>query len=58
MFKPKYLKHFSIFKMTCFIKEIMTSISNMTYKLCLINSGVCGGVGVQHILLSRLFSFM
>ena len=32
----KYLKHFSIFKMTCFNKETITSISNATSMLCLI----------------------
>ena len=41
----KYLKHFSIFKMTCFDKETMTSISNTTSKLCLITPGVCVCVG-------------
>ena len=65
----KYLKHFSIFKMTCFNKEILTSISNTTSKLCLITPGVCVGMGggggggggggegrgVQRILLWRLF---
>ena len=49
----KYLKHFSIFKMTCFNKETMTSISNTTSKLCLINPGmyVWWGSGDYSILL-------
>ena len=55
LFHSKYLKHFSIFKMTCFNKETMTSLSNTTSKLCLITPGVCvcggGGGGVQRILL-------
>ena len=62
LFHSKYLKHFSIFKITCFNKETMTSLSNTTSKLCLITPGVCvcvcgggGGVGATYFALKDFF---
>ena len=57
----KYLKHFSIFKMNCFNKETLTSISNTTSKLCLITPEVCvggGGVGCNIFCFEDFFLIM